>query len=130
MAIATISACIHKPQVTGRGSRSRHSVARSRPVAAPSLAVCAWMSIAIRLAATTTQSNWYPNAEPLSKFVAKLPGSTYAIAATNAGPSAASARRPSIGRRAGTRSAFKLAVLSLTDDAAMAYLRSRAHVYS
>ena len=57
VAMATASACTHSPQVTGRGSRSRHSVARSRPVARPSLAVSDWMSIAMRLAATITHSS-------------------------------------------------------------------------
>jgi hypothetical protein len=57
VAMATASACTHSPQVTGFGSRSRHRVARSRPVASPSFAVRDWMSIAMRLAATMTQSS-------------------------------------------------------------------------
>jgi hypothetical protein len=57
VAIATASACSHSPRVTGFGSCSRQLVARSRPVASPSLAVRLWMSIAIRLAATITHSS-------------------------------------------------------------------------
>jgi hypothetical protein len=57
VAMATASACPHRPHTTGRGSRSRQQVARSRPVARPSFAVSAWISIAIRFAATMTHSS-------------------------------------------------------------------------
>jgi hypothetical protein len=45
-------------------------------VASPSFAVSDWMSIAMRFAATMTQSSVYPKAAPPEKLVAKLPGST------------------------------------------------------
>jgi len=38
--------------------------------------------MAIRFAATMTQTSSYPKDAPPAKLVAKLPGSTYAIAAT------------------------------------------------
>ena len=73
MAIA--SACSHRPIVTLRRKRSRHTSGRLRPVAMPSFAESVWMSIAIRFEATITQSSVYPNFEPPAMFVAKLPGS-------------------------------------------------------
>ena len=54
VAIAISSAWTHKKKTTGRGKRSRHTSGRLRPVAMPSLALIDWMSIAIRLAASTT----------------------------------------------------------------------------
>jgi hypothetical protein len=56
------------------------------PLAMPSLAESDWMSMAIRLLATITQRRVYPNWAPPAMFVAKLPGSTYATLAINAGP--------------------------------------------
>ena len=55
VAMATISVIAHMPQTTGVENCSRHISARLRPVATPSLADSDWMSIAIRLLATTTQ---------------------------------------------------------------------------
>ena len=57
VAIAISSACIHRPTVTHRGKRSRHISARLRSVAIPSLADRYWISIAIRLASTTTHKS-------------------------------------------------------------------------
>ena len=54
VAIAISSACTHRPTVTHRGKRSRHISARLRSVAIPSFADRYWISIAIRLASTTT----------------------------------------------------------------------------
>ena len=56
VAMATSSISTHIPQTTGLGKWSRQSSARLRPVAIPSLADRHWISIAIRLLATTTQS--------------------------------------------------------------------------
>ena len=55
--MATSSACTHRPRVTGRGKCSRHSSGRLRPVARPILPDSDWMSIAIALAATMTQTS-------------------------------------------------------------------------
>ena len=57
VAIAMISACTHRPQVTGRGSASRHSSGRLRPVATPTLADRYCTSIAIRFAAMITHTS-------------------------------------------------------------------------
>ena len=57
VAIAMSSAWIHKKMTTGRGKRSRQTSGRLRPVAMPSLALIDWTSIAVRLAARTTQSS-------------------------------------------------------------------------
>ena len=46
------------------------------PVAIPSLAASACISIAIRLASKMTHSSAYPNCAPAEMLVAKLPGST------------------------------------------------------
>jgi hypothetical protein len=56
VAIAISSAWIQSPMAAGRGNCSRHSSARLRPVATPTLADRYWISIAIRLAATITHS--------------------------------------------------------------------------
>ena len=56
-AIATISACIQRPIEVRREKRSRQSSARFLPVAIPSFADWVWTSIAIRFAASTTQSS-------------------------------------------------------------------------
>ena len=55
--MAMSSAWTHSPQVTGRGKWSRHSSGRLRPVAMPILADRFWISIAIRLAASSTHSS-------------------------------------------------------------------------
>ena len=57
VAIATASACSHSSTTPRNGSRSRQTSGRLRPVAMPSLALSDWMSMAIRLAASTTQSS-------------------------------------------------------------------------
>ena len=57
VAIATSSACSQRPTEVRREKRSRQSSARFLPVAMPSLADCVCTSIAIRLAASTTQSS-------------------------------------------------------------------------
>ena len=54
--MAMISACTHRPQVTGRGKRSRHTSGSVLSVTIPSLADRYWMIMAIRLAASTTHS--------------------------------------------------------------------------
>src|SRR5438270_1355813 len=64
----------------------RDSSARFIPVAMPSFAASAWMSIPITLANKITHSSEYPYLAPAVMFVAKLPGSTYAMLAMNAGP--------------------------------------------
>ena len=56
-AIATISAWIQSPIEVRREKRSRQSSARFLPVAIPSFADWVWTSIAIRFAASTTQSS-------------------------------------------------------------------------
>ena len=75
VAIAMISACTHRPQVTGRGNASRHSSGRLRPVATPTLADRYCTSIAIRFAAMITQTSRKPYFAPPAMLVAKLPGS-------------------------------------------------------
>ena len=57
VAIATTSAWTQRARVTGRGKRSRQTSGRFCPVAIPSFALIDWTSIAIRLAATITQSS-------------------------------------------------------------------------
>ena len=57
VAIAIASACSHSSTTTRNGNRSRQTSGRLRPVAMPSLALSDWMSMAIRLAASTTQSS-------------------------------------------------------------------------
>jgi hypothetical protein len=57
VAIAITSACTHMPQVSARGDRARMCSGRFCPVTIPSLADRYWMSIAIRLATSTTQSS-------------------------------------------------------------------------
>ena len=57
VAIATTSACSQRPIEVRREKRSRQSSARFLPVAIPSFADWVWTSIAIRLAASTTQSS-------------------------------------------------------------------------
>ena len=55
--IAMISACTHRPHVSALGKRSRHSSGRLLSVTIPSFADRYWISIAIRLAASTTHSS-------------------------------------------------------------------------
>ena len=55
--MAMISACTHNPQVTCRGSASRASSGRLRPVATPTLADRYCTSIAIRFAAMITHTS-------------------------------------------------------------------------
>ncbi len=57
VAIAMSSAWIQSATTTGYGNRSRHTSARLSPVAMPSFALIDWTSIAMRLAARTTQSS-------------------------------------------------------------------------
>ena len=57
VAIATASACSHSSTTTRNENRSRQTSGRLRPVAMPSLALSDWISMAIRLAASTTQSS-------------------------------------------------------------------------
>ena len=57
VAIAATSLTAHIAQTTGRGNSLRHNSARLAPVTMPSLAESPWNSIAIRLAASTTQSS-------------------------------------------------------------------------
>ncbi len=57
VAIAMNSAWIQSPSVTGREKRAREISGRLRPVAIPSLADMDWMSMAITLDTSTTQSN-------------------------------------------------------------------------
>jgi len=75
VAIATASACSHSSTTTRGVNRSRHTSGRLRPVAMPSLALMAWTTMAVRLAASTTHSSVYPNSEPPAMLVAKFPGS-------------------------------------------------------
>ena len=60
VAMATISAWTQRPHVTGRGKRARHSSGRLCPVAMPTLADRYCTSIAIRFAATITQTRRKP----------------------------------------------------------------------
>jgi hypothetical protein len=76
VAIAMNSAWIHSPIEVLREKRSRQTSGRFRPVAIPSFADSVWISIAIRLEATITQTSVKPNFDPAAMFVAKLPGST------------------------------------------------------
>ena len=55
--MATSSACTQRPRVTGRGKLSRQSSGRFLPVAMPALAERYWISIAIRLLTTITQTS-------------------------------------------------------------------------
>jgi hypothetical protein len=55
VAIAIASAWTHRSTLTGFGQRSRQTSGRFFPVATPSLALIAWISIAIRFAISTTQ---------------------------------------------------------------------------
>src|SRR6202171_1166000 len=97
VAIAMTSAWIHSPTTAGNGNFNRQTSARLSPVAMPSFALMDWTSIAMRLAARTTHSSMYPYFAPPATLVAKFPGSTYATAATNAGPrKGRSARRPRV----------------------------------
>ena len=73
--MAMISAWTHSPQVAGRGRCARHSSGRLMPVAMPTLADRYCTSIAIRFAATITQTSRKPYFAPPAMFVAKLPGS-------------------------------------------------------
>ena len=57
VAIATTSACTQRPIEARREKFSRQSSGRFFPVAIPSFADWVWISIAIRFAATTTQSS-------------------------------------------------------------------------
>ena len=75
VAIAMISACTQSPQVAGRGRCARHSSGRFMPVAMPTFADRYCTSIAIRFAATITQTSRKPYFAPPAMFVAKLPGS-------------------------------------------------------
>jgi len=52
--IAMISACTHIPHVNGRGKCARTTSGRLWSVTTPSFADRYWISIAIRLAASTT----------------------------------------------------------------------------
>ena len=70
------SAWIQSPIEVLREKRSRQTSGRFRPVAIPSFADSVWISIAIRLEATITQTSVKPNFDPAAMFVAKLPGST------------------------------------------------------
>jgi hypothetical protein len=55
--MATPSMITHMPETPQRGSWSRQCSAKFFPVAIPSLAESAWVSIAMRLLATITQSS-------------------------------------------------------------------------
>ena len=57
VAIAIASACSHSSTTRRNESRSRQTSGRLRPVAMPSLALSVWTSMAIRFAASTTQSS-------------------------------------------------------------------------
>lgn len=57
VAIATISATTHSAHVTGRRNCALIVSGRLRPVAIPSLAESAWISIAIRFDATMTHTS-------------------------------------------------------------------------
>ncbi len=57
VAMAANSEISHSPKTTGREKWSRHTSARFLPVAMPSLAESVWMSMAIKLLATTTHSS-------------------------------------------------------------------------
>src|SRR5438270_4031152 len=52
----------------------------------PSFAERNWIRMAIAFDHSNTQSSRYPNLEPARMFVAKLPGSMYAMEAMKAGP--------------------------------------------
>ena len=54
--MATISISTHMAMTKGRGKLSWHNSARFLPLAMPSLADKAWISMAIRLVATTTHN--------------------------------------------------------------------------
>ena len=75
VAMAIASAWSQRPTDVLRENRSRQISGRFRPVAMPSFAESVWISIAIRLDATITQTSVKPNFDPPAMFVAKLPGS-------------------------------------------------------
>jgi len=66
----------NSPTTTGRGNRSRHISGRLRPVAMPSLALSAWMSIAIRFASSTTTAASSRKPRPARHVRREVPGST------------------------------------------------------
>ena len=57
VATTTISAWIQRSTLVRGLKRSRATSGRLRPVATPSLALIAWMTIAITFAASTTHSS-------------------------------------------------------------------------
>ena len=76
VAIATSSACSqYARRAQGERMRVPSVSARLAPVTTPSLAERYWMSHAIALPSTTTQTRRYPNCAPADMFVATLPGS-------------------------------------------------------
>ncbi len=72
--MATASACSQSRTTTRNGNRSRQTSGRLRPVAMPSLALIDWTSIAIRFAASTTQSSVYPNSGAARHVGREVPG--------------------------------------------------------
>ncbi len=60
VAIIASSAAAQSTQTSGLGRRSRHKSATPFPVAMPSRAATIWITMAIRLASTITQSSAAP----------------------------------------------------------------------
>ena len=107
--IATISACTHSPIEAGRRKFSRQSSGRFLPVAMPSFADWVWTTIAIRLAARTTQSSRYPNLRAAGDVGGEVAGVDVGDggderrAEERPDPRRAAARGPSSERRAALR---------------------------
>ena len=76
VAAATISACTQYARRRPRGIRCPSSSGSERPVTSPSFAERYCTSMAIRFAATSTQTSRYPYWAPAVRFAATLPGST------------------------------------------------------
>ena len=76
VAIATSSACTqYARRAHGLRMRSPSVSGRLRPVTMPSLADRYWMSQAITLPSTTTQTRRYPKRAPAVMLLATFPGS-------------------------------------------------------
>jgi hypothetical protein len=93
VAAATSSACAQYSNRPARGMRSPSSSGRLFPVTNPSFADRYCTTTANTFAATSTHTSRYPYSAPAERLAATFPGSTYAIAATNAGPRSQMSRR-------------------------------------
>src|SRR5689334_16375753 len=91
--MATVSACSQYVMRVAVRVLAATASGSERPVTRPSFAERNCTRPAMRLAMTITQTSRKPYCAPALTLAATLPGSTYAIAATNAGPNSASPDR-------------------------------------